>query len=255
MICMTKRLLNLQLTRQEYDILKSKKIAKYRGKEGFVICNRKKGIARKLFGEETSNLDNKLRKLEKLYQLNDFENDIQIIRTISCEGKLCGYDMTTNEKLKHLGEGVSKKELIWYLDLIPQKLKQFHELGIVYGDTTDSNILINPEKHTVSFCDLDNMQVGEYAIDLFPTVLRPFCNEALLVDRKIDAYMYNLLLLNQLDSYYDGYQEILRQLENGYQPNYLEKRATPILQKMVNASSVNYYDGTYLNGYIKRRKR
>lgn len=223
-------LTNIEITKEELEYYKINH--DNHGKESYIkyIDNHTK--ARKIFRENFGydNLDiekydeffegireNKLRKAIELSKIKVFENEVKLINTISCNKKFVGYNTVKPKGMRAVAD--------YYLT-----------------------------RKEVALCDLDNMQIGKYKIDILPSMIEPFCAGTCLMNQKIDAYMYNLMLMNELDSYYDGYQEIERALEGGYRPSYLEKRASKIIQRMIEASACGYYRGEYLTDYIKVKK-
>lgn len=261
-------LTNIEITKEELEYYKINH--DNHGKESYIkyIDNHTK--ARKIFRENFGydNLDiekydeffegireNKLRKAIELSKIKVFENEVKLINTISCNKKFVGYDTVKPKGMRAVADYyLTRKEVAEYFKQIENKIEYFHSLGIVIGDITWFNVLLDKERKEVALCDLDNMQIGKYKIDILPSMIEPFCAGTCLMNQKIDAYMYNLMLMNELDSYYDGYQEIERALEGGYRPSYLEKRASKIIQRMIEASACGYYNGEYLTDYIKVKK-
>ena len=250
---------NIELSKEELDFVQ--KNYQNFGQESKIIFL-ESGKVRKIFNDSfgLNNLEkeekeeireNKLRKMISLSQNKNFHNGITPIATLSFEKKFIGVDLTTNPNFIEFGAArLDRKESLFYLKLIRQKLEEFHQMGIVYGDLRGDNILIDPEEQTVSFCDLDNMQIHNYPINLQSHILRPFFYDGFL-DEKADVFMYNLLLIDALDNYYSGYQEIIHALEMGYQPNYLIREARNILEQIKVGYASGIYRGPYLDSYVK----
>ena len=98
------------------------------------------------------------------------------------------------------------------------------------------------------------MQIKDYPINLKNYILRPFFHENIL-DQRADVFMCNLLLFFMLDQRYDGYQEQIYALERGYHPRFLTKDASKILQKMQEGYATGTYYGSYLNSYVKVKRK
>lgn len=231
------------------------------GSEGVIVKQNNKRNVRKIFYKESSIFDeektheNKLNKLSKLYQIENFDNDVRISNTVSCNGKLVGYDMVSNKiNYPFVIAPLLREEKIKFLKQIKKKLEYFHSLGIVFGDVRVGNILIDKRNKNISFCDLDNIQIDNNPIDLFPYYICSFEDENHLVDKKVDYYMYNLLLLSELLYEHYDYEHILEKLSSSVD---LEKEKSIFndsgimnIKKMVNVK--NRYTGGYLFDNLKK---
>lgn len=176
-------------------------------------------------------------------------NDVKILSSLSYEGRLVGYDMTYDENaVDLLTVELPILEKVFYWIMAQQKLEYFHELGIVFGDVKSNNILINPKKKSLSFCDLDNIQMGNYPMDCCSDYLISFADDDGFVPEEVDRYMYNLMLLSELEQTSKGYDEVLGLLELGYQFPYLKETAQPILREMRKASYS--FKGDYLTKHL-----
>ncbi len=145
-------------------------------------------------------IQNKFEKIKRLYQIEELRkiNDITILKSISCNGDIIGY--LTNRVFYHpMAKGnFTRIEKLKYLLLARQKLQQFLDLGILYGDISNKNILVS--KNDVCFCDLDNVAYQELKMDIEPLILDYFLSDYGKLDEKAISYMYNIFTIKILCS-------------------------------------------------------
>lgn len=246
---------DVRLTDAEYDFLNQAYCDK--GSEGKII--RKGKYAIKLFNEDFGNEDyledeieeireNKFNKIKLLYEKKDLlNNEFYPLETISYNGRFVGYKGYWFNYLTYQFACLSRKEHIFYLKKLREKLRIFHELGIVYGDIKDDNILIDVIKKDVIFLDLDNIKIDEYPIDMMNYYVKNFNFKYHNIDDKLDSYMLNLLTLDKLFPCYEWYNEVINRLELGYIPkcflNSSYVKAKKLSHEMVNLD--RKYSGKY----------
>ena len=99
--------------------------------------------------------------------------------------------------------------------------------------------------------DIDNIQLGEYPIDLMGSDLKKYYQKCGVIDEKADAYMHNLMTLKQLKfpSNYTFYSGILLMFEQGKFPPKFKLASRPIFESMINPEQ---FTGEYVIQYIKR---
>lgn len=219
------------------------------GSEGIVLLSKDSLISRKIFHEaiidESFIGENKLNKLQLLYQIKDFLQDIKILKTISCEGKFVGYD--TISKYPHQRITTPDKEkIIKYLKQTKKLLDYFHSQDIVFGDVKKSNILLSKETNICSFCDLDNIQIKNFPIDTFNKYIFDFIRERNLVSLDADVYMHNLLVLQMLFYENEDYSFIIDKLL--FTPETIEKYFTKEAEKDIICMQEHFLD--YKGGYL-----
>ena len=251
-----------EITHEEYALVQKSLKS---GSEGFIQFIKDKDgqpIARKIFRENFGyyNLtekekerirENKLAKITSLALTGPFQNQVSILNTISYQDSFIGYDMSYDEESITFSDcAFSQAEKIKYLKQIKEKLNYFHTLEIVYGDVRTENILYHPQTDSISFCDLDNVQVGSHPIDLYHGLIYPFVDENGLIDPAMDSYVYNFLLLGLLGNDGEAYHEILAKLKGGYYPPYIKEEGYGVLMKMLWSFSNYQYDGSDLTPYI-----
>ena len=186
--------------------------------------------------------ENKEKKLIELYQM-DLEHCTKPLSTISCDGQLVGYEMTRDlQDVRFNSFNLSKKDTIYYLNLSKKILEDFKEKGITYGDVAPRNILINPHTGDLKFCDMDNICIGQFPMDLIPQELEYYIRVRGF-DNKVDAYMHNImtLLLLQIGNDFELSVEFIRTFN---------QRANLILYDMQNPET---FEGDYLIEYVKKR--
>ena len=246
-----KLLPNREISEDEYQETYSRLDRKFCGSEASVILNFRPGIARKVF-LNTFQVEKKIPKLAFLYQNEEkLDNNVKIISTVSYKGKFFSYDMAYDSNDVPFNSRFLCNK-IPYLSLSRKKLDHFYELSIVYGDVKADNILVNQKTGILSFCDMDNIQIGEqYPIDMVSDYLESFVDENGFVEKSADYYMHSLMTLSVLESNAFEYYEILQMIEDGYKFPYLEKSAQGTLEKMNDA--IFYYSGDYLVDYVKKK--
>lgn len=195
-----KNLGNLKLNSREVKRLLTKQYFSC-GSEAVICRSEKPNTLYKIFTQSQLRVGtmslNKLKKLTAIYNMN-LENCTLPLRTLSNNGNLIGYEMTYNPNNVRLKPNdFSKEELLDYLQSIKEILCNFTAKGIIYGDVSFQNILIDRKNHKVSFCDMDNIQIGKYPIDFLCHSLTDYY-DIRGIDEKTDAYMHNLLVLKSL---------------------------------------------------------
>lgn len=226
------------------------------GAEGKIFEGESKKVVRKIFHPPLSKekddqeeyyqkMENKHQKLILLHQ-KKIENDIVPVATISYQDSIIGYDMTTAKFQR-----ISKWDIL-ELRKLKEKLKVFHDEGIIHGDIKHSNILRNQEGDLV-LCDLDNMQVEDYPIDYFNYMISCFPEDDKLVDENSDIYLYNLFLLQQMAYPKQDFSEIANEIVYGHFPSIVTQDGKEELYKM--QRSFTGYEGKYLDTLIKRKGR
>ena len=193
---------------------------------------------------------NKIRKVQALYKMRP---KYMVIPTalISVGSSIVGYEMPRllDSTTFHQAE-LSLPEKIEALSKTRDILKYFATLGITYGDIQSKNILIDSNGN-ISFCDVDNVQVKTYPIDLVVKFLGLFSEKYGKIDENADAYMHNIFTLQQLrfPNPRPTYHHIVKTLESGIYPKGFEKEAYPIFESMKNPENFN---GEYIIQYVKK---
>lgn len=179
------------------------------GGEGnlYRIFNGKKRYVLKLFYEPYKELyvwpkhivENKEKKITILESKN-FPNHIQILGNATVEHEFIGYFM--NEAYPYQDfclNTFSTYQQIIFLKKLRNQLQRFHNLGYFYGDLKSDNVLSHIYRYNLScLCDLDNMQIKEFPIDIKSDYVDEFLYQYGEVDEKLDWYVFNLLTIETL---------------------------------------------------------
>lgn len=246
---------NIELTKDELSYFMNER-TNLLGAEGKVFTGLHQGEARKIFyypfngttrelEEFYNEMDNKRKKLIALSE-KKLNNDIVPIATLSYDDVMVGYDMTSPNLRKATHYDIKK------LERLKQRIKAFHEVGIVHGDIKESNILINSAGDLV-LCDLDNMQVDDYPIDYLNYMIEYFPNDDRLVSQNADIYLYNLFFLKQLFFQEKEYDEIADDIIYEKFPKELRGESLEELYKMQQCF-VDYQGNYLIDTYTKRKK-
>ena len=244
---------NIKLTEEVYrQIATQNKIAF--GGEGIICRGENPNSIYKIFVEyDTINpvgmSDNKHSKVKELYQ-RQLEHSVQPLSTISLNGELIGYEMTYDEDDISL-ERISlfRHQLIRSLKETGEILKYYASQDITYGYVKANNILINKKTKKAKFCDMDNIRLGQYPIDLLNDYVDSIYVGDGSIDESVDAYMHNLMTLQKLNSPGITYDEIIYRLaDKKYHKNYKEG-AHHSLETMASSEP---FVGEYIAPYIKR---
>lgn len=223
------------------------------GGEGIIckIPNKGKQIVLKLFYNPFEEkfylsdeiMENKQKKLELLGK-RKLPNEIQVLASANLHNQFIGYFMNLPNDFEDFNQNVyfSNYQKLVFLKKRRNQLKRFHDLGIIFGDIKDDNILSHYKNYQVGcFCDLDNVKIDQFSIDTFTECMDDFLFSYGKLDEKLDWYMFNLLTLEtifHLDlateyiydetlsfiNHYNGKNEIIkemRKISNHYSGNLL----------------------------------
>lgn len=186
--------------------------------------------------------DNKEKKIVELYNMQLDYSTIPV-RTISYKGNIVGYEMTTNPYYDTYKDySLTLQEERQLLLKTRQVLEYFKSKGIIYGDIELRNILFNRETGDVIFCDMDNVHLDKYPMDLRPSTLEHYYLSRDM-DEGVHPYMHNLLTLRLHDlGPYSNYFELRRTFT---------KSAIPIIHSMKEPSD---FINQYVIDHIKKLK-
>lgn len=256
---------NMQLSESEYNLLTkyhSEVTERSFGSEAIVTQNGMyaEKIFRATFGkfritpEKIEQIrENKFHKVVALFKMGDtFPNQVKPLHTYSYQGKFVGYrtGWSASPLMEKIKVSLDRDFCIIVLKKIREKLSEFHQLGIIYGDIKDNNIFvaIDNGEVVIDFGDLDNMKVGDYAIDAFNKFSAEFVKDYGKVDEKLDSYMCNLLTLEYLNNCKWWYDDVVRNLEIGRLPGELNmpnnrNKSKVLIREMVQVTP--QYSGDY----------
>lgn len=246
---------NINLSLDEYfSIIENHQFAK--GGESIICRPTTQDTLYKFFikpntGQIIDMPDNKVKKIKALYELKP-QYMVQPLKIISTGSWIVGYEMSYNPDSISLSKaGLSRKEKIETLIQAKTALQYFASIGITYGDIKSNNILIDRNTGQITFCDIDNTKVGENPIDLVVEFLGHFSSKYGRIDSVADAYMHNILTLQQLGFPNNNptYKDVVRTLEAGIYPKGFYQEARQIFESMTNPKNFN---GEYVIQYVKK---
>lgn len=242
---MAKTLLDITLSKDELMYIKENLNQYHSGCEGIIIKGEDPRIVRKIFLYDIDEAytkprkqvekmrQNKLKKIQILGTMHQLKNDLRVTRTISHEGIFMGYEMISSYPQYPLDTNpLYVENIIPYLKRLRDILEDYHKHGIVFGDVKANNILQNQEFDIISFCDVDNIQIGNLPIDLPNFSIQRFQDENGIVNEAVDHYMFNLLTLSELFYGSTFYKNVEEKIKKGNFPDGLNQESYKILTKM-----------------------
>ncbi len=248
----TKRIPNVELTIDEFFALEDEdKFAQ--GGEAIILKTERPNTLYKFFRDQNGNFidmpDNKFRKIIALYNLN-LNYSVKPLSTVSVNGHLVGYEMTYNpQSIQFKKAGLDRANKIEVLKRTKEILEYFATQDITYGDVKSNNILIDRVTGEIEFCDMDNIRIGTYPMDLVVEYVQPFekCGKIELCD----AYIHNLMTLQQLGfpNNYPTFKEVARTLAREIYPTGFSKEAKEVFESMIIPRKFN---GEYVIQYVKK---
>lgn len=187
--------------------------------------------------------ENKFQKIKRLHELS-LEHSTIPVGTLSQKGELIGYEMTFDKNDTRFCPSSFPKDIrIRFLEETKDILEYFASKNIVYGDIAYRNILYNPTTGEFKFCDMDNIQLEDYPIDLISRTgsLATYVNEC-GITTKTDAYMHNGMTLSTLGIEYPFFCE--EDIEDCF-----ASPAENIIDSMITPHS---FTGEYLVKYLRK---
>lgn len=189
--------------------------------------------------------DNKFQKLKRLHELQ-LKHVVLPLSTISFNGELIGYEMVKKTNMYPIWFGILKEdEIIHYLNQIREILEYFAKHDITYGDIKERNILHSIATREIVFCDMDNVQIEEYPIDVLDYELDFYLNNG-GSKKYIDAYMHSLMTLEALELCIGDLDENQKEFKA-----FFTKKGISIIESLIKPSE---YKGEYISRYIKKRR-
>lgn len=239
-----------KISQEEYEQI-MQNIVNFGGES--VICKSDNpGTLNKMFTipENCMPRQNKINKLNAIYKEGNLRFSTMPISLIKKGDTFTGYEVTYSAEDITLDTAEMSSEIkIFVLTRIKRILEYYASKNITYGDVRGSNILINPLTKSVKFCDIDNIKINDYHIDLMSDELLQLTRARGKVDWISDAYMYNLLTLQQLS--YEGatYDDILNLINCGIYPKNFKSKAHKVLDSMLSPKTFN---GETIIEYVKK---
>lgn len=244
----------IKLTNKEYHNLLERSVINYGGES--LICKSKRVNTLYKFFNYDSDMEpevaypNKKAKIQMLYDMPSLAYSVKPVGAVEVDGIFLGYEMTRDPLDISLADAIiSQEEKLVYLHKIKRILDYYKLLGITYGDVRGDNILIEPTQHSVKFCDMDNIQIGNYSFDAMTDTLATFIEERDSIDETADMFMFNLLTLEQLTYQEAPYEEIIERISKGIYPPNFEPAAHRVLDSMLTPEK---FTGETIIQYIKK---
>lgn len=173
---------------------------------------------------------NKVEKIKRLYKMH-LEQVTNPKAFITSAGTIVGYRIFKPTNYITLERAnLTRKQKIKALKKSQQILENIALKDITYADIKADNILVNPSTTDVYLCDMDNVRLGNLPVDTRSRTLQILYEKYGTVDERADAYMHNLLTLQQLafkDQIPEYYSEILLLLKRGLRLQALNNRLLP----------------------------
>lgn len=243
---------NIELTIDEFFNMEEE-MSFDKGGESVILRTERPNTLYKFFRDQNGNFidmsDNKFKKIMALYILNP-NYSVRPLSTVSVNGHLVGYEMTYNPNCVTLKKaGLDRNGKIEVLKRTKEILEYFRAQDITYGDVKSNNILIDRVTGEIEFCDMDNIRIGTYPMDLVAEYVQPFekCGKIELCD----AYVHNLMTLQQLGfpNNYPTFREVARTLAKEIYPPRFQEEAKIVFESMTIPRKFN---GEYVIQYVKK---
>lgn len=138
-------------------------------------------------------------KRQKIILLSDLDIDLIPSKLIYIDGKFKGYVYQEAKKYSPINCSVqNKKEKYQILTKVKNKLQKLHELGIIYGDLHQDNILYNG--NDIIICDLDNSYLNGFSFDTKNNHISYYIDRVKSIDTRMDNFALNLLTIYYLQN-------------------------------------------------------
>ena len=225
----------MKKVRLDSDIFKGQ-VPKYTGCESNIY--EYNGELIKIF--ETNNvhiLYNKLLKLNILSELDSI--DINPEKLIFLNGIFKGYSYKEKKDYSPINSlKIKRSEKIEILKMIKDKLEFYHNLGIIYGDLHQENILYNGKD--IIFCDLDNVSINGFMFDKNNKYMEKYLTFIPNIDEKLDNYMLNLLTVSFYQKIEYSFILTYLQIDSMLSYKFNTKKNRQIVQDMVTLKYENF---------------
>ncbi len=144
-------------------------------------------------------IQNKRKKISTLKKMV-LPNRVQVKGNVFLDDKFIGYILTEAMNYQDLCfNSFTTFQKLEFLRRLKTQLQRFHALGIIYGDLKSNNVLSHISNYKLGcLCDLDNMQVKGYPIDITSDYVDEFLFQYGDINEKLDWYMFNLLTLETI---------------------------------------------------------
>ena len=247
-----KRLPNIEIPDQQLDLIIDDGLFDYGG-EAIVCRNNNPNTLYKLFLTPVSIIpdtmtDNKLKKIVWIYN-HPLEHTVMPTAAITNNGEIIGYEMTYDRDDESLLNAIlTPDETIACLQETARILQYYASKDITYGDVKSDNILVN-NNNQIKFCDIDNIRIGDMPVDIMSYALTDYFKINKTIDEKADAYMHNLLALEQLKYNGTSYKSILSKIKS--KPK-MPEFSNEMKKIFLSLAKPEQFNGEYAIQYIKK---
>lgn len=222
------------------------------GGEGTITVNDDKKSVYKLYhdGVTLNERKNKERKLEEINN-QGIKHIVQPISSVYVGKDIIGYELEYDEEDENLDMAcLYPSEKLIALRISKEILEYFRRIGIIYPDVKADNILINLNRGTIRFCDIDNIVIGSLREDILHIVAKEFVKKYGKLDYRIHSYLHNIMTIDMLDKRFskEFNRNLLEYLENCDSPIFLGENEE-IKKELIKVDE--NYSGRYLIDGIK----
>lgn len=173
------------------------------------------------------------------------------LSSIYLDGKIVGCELEYDKDEENLDMTcLYPEEQLMALRVTREILEYFRRIGIVYPDVKADNILININRGTLRFCDIDNIIIGNLREDILSMVAKEFIKKYGKLDHRIHSYLHNIMTIDMLDKRFskEFNRNLLEYLENCDSPIF-EDENEEIKNELIKLDE--NYSGRYLIDGIK----
>lgn len=193
--------------------------------------------------------DNKFAKIKRLYEMQ-LEHSVKPVSTLSMAGRLIGYEMTYDKDDKSLANAkLPIEETIRVLEESKKILEYFQEKDITYGDVNSGNILVNQNTGQISFCDVDNMRIGQLPIDVKgknSTIYGILGGKA----EYLDAYMHNIMTLYEFSN--KDFEFLFSPVSEIVKKDHSKFLTADSKETLASMEEPKTFNGEYIVQYVKK---
>ncbi len=165
----------------------------------YILAN--KYLIKNFIEDDKEYLEEKEKKVEALMK-KKINGTIPVFSKIIIDNQFAGYVMPYIKKSVELQEiinkNISKENLFDIMISLSENLEEMHKQGIIYGDISDSNIIVD-EKLNPYYADMDGTIVDGIGHSNIPKLLfdNKFIND-MTPTKELDVFLLNLLFVNLL---------------------------------------------------------
>ncbi len=203
-------------------------------------------------------LHNKGNKLNYVFSYDMPENNFKAL--VFVDGRLVGYTFENvykqgYRKIANL-DYKSKEKKLDILKRTREHLNGLHEVGIIYGNIIEDNILYNPTKKKIILANMDDARIKDFDFDVRNAYITEYLKHNTKNPMLLDSYMFNIETIAYLDGVF--YPSVLDYLRMGKMPDIIDTCINRLVTKNDMLELDNSYAGNIYIDSIKKpstRKR